>query len=777
MMSGNGIFDRTINWNILRSPGGSRWIGTVLLVIFGIAARPLTGQETSDTIQLSPETLIGSPAAARLLPASGVYLDNETLGRQVSADINRVLRQVPGVYVREEDGMGLFPNISLRGATTERSKAVTLMEDGIPSSPAPYSAPSAYYSPNIARMHGLEVVKGTTQVNLGPHTTGGAVNYLSTPFPFENQTFVKLMYGSHNEAIAHIWHGDVMESETAGKTGFLLEGFYHRTDGFKRIDPAPDFTDADHTGFQRVEPMIKAFWELPTETFHRFEVKYGYTDLGADETYLGLSNSDFARDPYRRYAASRFDRIETMNHRASLRHIMEPRANLRLTTVGYWQDFARNWAKLHQLRNPSVGLSTALRDEIPNGGLAILQGRAPGVLRVRNNNREYRIYGVQTTAAIDFQGNVVDHLWETGLRYHFDEVDRFQWDVDYVQEENGTIADRTVGAMGAAGDRLQQSRAWAWHTRDKISWNRWTATPGIRLEFIDQEYEQDRRRADGGGNPAGGEGDLSVIGGGATLAYRIDDRWNAFAGIHRGFSLPGPRSSIRNRLDEETSLGIELGSKFWDAVRGIKAEAVWFHTRLEDLIVGGNLGGGGAPVTENVGAIDSMGLELTLGYDPGRAQEWLVQTPLSVALTLTDATLNGPARNTDPESLFEGGEDGAKVPYIPDYQVHAEVGLEYERAGAYLSMTYVPATFSSASNTRENVRTDSAGNQIPDARVGMTSSFFVADFSVRYRFRESAFLFAGIRNLFDREYIASRHPHGPRPGAPRLFHVGMETYF
>ena len=735
-----------------------------------------SGSASQDPILLPGVAIIGSETAARTLPASGSYIGAEELAKYNVTDVNRALRQSTGVYLREEDGFGLFPNISVRGVTTERSKAVTVMEDGILSAPAPYSSPSAYYSPNIGRMSGLEILKGSSQIKYGPHITGGAVNFLSTPIPPDQETYLKLSYGSWNTMVGHLWHGDVA-STAYGRVGYLVEGYIQRSDGFKTIDVTPDFQDADDTGFTRVEPMIKLFWELPTANYQRIELKYGYSDLDADETYLGLSETDFRNDPYRRYAASRFDNIVTENHRATIRHIVRPTENLQLATTGYVQDFGRNWAKLHQLRGPNVGLSSAILDTTPGGGLAILRGETAGTLRVRNNSRDYKIYGVQSVASFDTSIGETDHQLELGLRYHYDEVDRFQWNVDYAQAANGSISAITPGAMGAAGDRIQESRAFAVYGQDSVRWNKLTLTPGIRFETVDQYYEQDRRRADGGGSPNTGDGGVDAVAGGIALGYDWSDRLNSFFGIHRGFSMPGPRSSIRNSLDEETSLSFELGSRFSDAQNALFVEAVLFHTAFNDLIVGGNLGGGGATTTENVGDIDSLGLELGMGYDPGRANGWAVRTPMRLAVTLTNAELKGDARNTDPESLFEGGRDGAAVPYIPDYQINGEIGMEFDKLGGYLSLTYVPSTFTTASNTFSQLRSDGAGGMVADSRVGATDSYFVADFSLRYQLRSGMMLFGGINNLFDREYVASRHPYGPRPGMPRFLNAGVEFRF
>ena len=128
-------------------------------------------------------TIVGEMVQEKQATGSAQYISKDQLEKFAYTDIQRILRQVPGVSVQIEDGYGLRPNISIRGVTTERSSRITLLEDNTLIAPAPYSAPSAYYFPTAGRMHAIEILKGPAAITQGPYTIGGAMNMVSTPIP------------------------------------------------------------------------------------------------------------------------------------------------------------------------------------------------------------------------------------------------------------------------------------------------------------------------------------------------------------------------------------------------------------------------------------------------------------------------------------------------------------------------------------------------------------------------------------------------------------------
>lgn len=750
----------------------SVFISTALGMAMPAGAADDDSGTNPDAKILDKVMIIGNPANIEDIPGSAQVVTKEDIRQQSYDDVSQVLRKVPGVNVRGEFGYGLFPSISLRGVDTTRSAKVTIMEDGILMAPAPYSAPAAYYSPTVGRMSGLEVLKGSSQIRFGPHITGGVVNYLSTPIPTKETVYLKSLMGSFGELRTHAYVGNTFDTK-AGQFGFLVEGYNRKNDGFKTIDGTPDFRDGDDTGFSKEDRMFKLSWEPNTAIYQRLELKYGRNELDANETYLGLSEADFKADPLRRYAASRFDNIATEQNNNYLRYAVSPTDNLDVIATLYSTDFKRNWYKLKDLRNVNgnkIGLSAALAGAQNGEGLDCLKGDMACTLRVRANNREYEAQGVESVVYYRF-GSAVQHEIAAGVRLHQDQIRRFQWDDDYAQAANGTISGMTPGTPGGAGDRLQQTDALALFVQDTIQVGRWTLTPGVRYEKLDQTSEEPKGVLQGPGGTKGrdGKNSFDMTAAGMGLAYRFNDMWTAFGGVHTGFSPPSPRGT-RAGLDPETSTAYEAGARYTNPRQALAAEATAFYTDFQDLIVVDNIGGAGSGNDENFGEVTAYGLELAVQYDAGIANRWALRNPWFFNLTYTNAEQQNDARSTDPESIFSFGKKGNKVPYIPELQFSLGTSVESRRWGGSVSGSYVSSAYTSANNVNNQVN----GNGDPDARFGKTDSYFVTDLSAFYKATENVKVFGGVQNLFDEEYIVSRQPHGPRSGLPQFLYAGVE---
>jgi len=210
----------------------------ILALLTGNASMAQQAPQTADAAReiLDEVTIFAHRREPADIPGSAQVIGHEQLEVFLQSDVMRVLRRVPGVYLQEEDGFGLRPNIGIRGSGLDRSARVALLEDGVLIAPAPYAAPSAYYFPTQRRMYALEVLKGPASIAVGPKTTGGAINLISTPIPRDFSAYADLRAG-HNDAFdVHAHIGD-----RGPRFAWLVETVQTQSDGLKpsTARPAP----------------------------------------------------------------------------------------------------------------------------------------------------------------------------------------------------------------------------------------------------------------------------------------------------------------------------------------------------------------------------------------------------------------------------------------------------------------------------------------------------------------------------------------------------------
>ena len=735
-----------------------------------------TAIDVGEVVVTARETLTGLGVLD--IAGSAHYIGPEVLERFATNDVTRVLREVPGVNIQEEDGYGLRPNIGLRGTGVERSSKITLMEDGVLMAPAPYAAPSAYYFPTIGRMDGVEVRTGSSQIKYGPYTTGGALNLLAARIPTELSLRANATLGPNGQRTLHARAGDTIENVGGFNLGFVVEGYLDNVDGFKSLrGPAGDLVEDYNTGFDKGDLFgrIRLSTGSGASVYQSLTLTAGYTDEISNETYLGLTAEDFANAPYVRYSGSQVDEMDAEHLALRARHVAVFSDRIDLTTTVYRNTFSRNWYKLDKvsdgleddpaddgLTDSRFGIASVLDDPASFAGeLALIQGEGTdgGTLYVKANNRDYTSQGVQSVAGVRVgdEGGV-NALVEVGLRVHADEMDRFQW-VDGFAMEDGVMTLVSEGAPGTDSNRLEQADAVATFAQAEVNLGRCTVTPGVRYEHITLRREDygknDPERT--GAELSIRENTVDVVIPGVGLLFDATDELSLFGGIHRGFAPPDSRSETK----PEASVNMEAGFRY--GTETLAVQGVGFFNAYSNLL-GSDLaaaGAGGSADQFNGGEVDVMGAELALTADLARTANLAGWTlPVRFAYTFTDAHFKNSF-----ESEIEGWgsvEEGDALPYLARHQMALSVGVEHGPISLNLAGNYVSA-----------MRTEAGQGDIPE-NTG-TDARFVLDASAEWVLRPGLSLFGRVHNLTNATYVVARRPAGLRPGLPRTVAVGVRA--
>ncbi|MEP6391729.1 MAG: TonB-dependent receptor [Halioglobus sp.] len=708
--------------------------------ILATAAAGLVAAITQTTLaaaassnMLEEVTIIGTRDDARVLPGSSAVVDIDQIRIEAATDVNQLLKTVPGVYIQEEDGSGLRPNIGIRGATSERASKVTLMEDGVLIAPAPYSNPAAYYFPTVLRMQAIEILKGAPLLRYGPQTTGGVVNMVSTPIPNESNGRVNFAYGQNGQA-------DLLASYGArqGQFGFLVETAQRRSDGFKDIDRS-----SNDTGYDIQDYLVKLAWEGERQSVL---LKGQYSEETSDETYLGLTDSDFNRDEDRRYGLSRPDEMDNDHTGLSAVYRVDLTDSLDLSATVYHNEFSRDWFKLS-------GGSNFI--DAANAGDSVAQGILDGTqdafdLQYKHNNRDYESTGIELNA----DWALGSHQLALGGRVHQDEMDRYQ-PVEVYDQIDGELIYTGLKRPTGSNNRREKADAnslWvvdSWQATQALNVHlalRYEDVSSWRKQYADPERGQiESRRSN----------DVDEWLPGASFTYDLSDRWQMLAGVHRGFSPLG--GGAKENEDPETSENWEAGLRYTD---DWFVEAIGFYSdfsnKTENCSNGSPCSNGATSGTYDTGDAVIQGLELQVGSD---LQWGGLDIPINLMYTYTQAEIS----KDNPD---EGIRDGDQLASIPESILSLRVGVETQLGwGNYAVAKYIDEMCM-------NVGCNNGGD-----RFDRSEDLLVVDFISRYSLTDQSLVFLKVENLFDERAIVSRQPDGARPNKPRTALVGVEWAF
>jgi Fe(3+) dicitrate transport protein len=706
--------------------------------------------EGDEPVRLKPVNIVQRLQEISKLGGSVQRIGEEQLKALNYDDPQRVVTQGAGVYVRQEDGFGLRPNIGLRGANSERSRKVTLMEDGILFGPAPYSAPAAYFFPMIMRMVGVEVFKGPGSILYGPHTVGGAIDFKTREAPSAG------MVGGLDTSLGSFWTTKVHGYGGIGSTfgGLLLEGAMLRTDGFKELDGGGD------TGFSRMEFMLKGHLNSdPNEPlYHRVDLKLGFSNERSNETYLGLSDADFAQNPNRRYAASAQDRMTWWRTQGQVSYRLEWEDAFDLTATLYRHDMRRAWRKLNRFRS-SVSLNEVLAN--PTSGRRavlydVLTGRADSgaddeALMIGTNDRSFASQGAQVIARHRHSAKAWSNQAEVGVRLHNDWIERFHTEDAHLMRSGGLVAEGTPTLT------TTQNRGETWalavHILDQLSFLDLTLTPGLRVEWISSSLIDRLAASDAVSNTQ------AVLIPGLGAHYALTPAFGVLAGVHRGFTPVSPGQP--QDVEPEFSVNYEAGVRYSIPDAGTLTEVIGFFNDYSNLT--GNCGFSSGCSDALIDRQFNAGQVWVYGVEVVAAHTWAASSlrfPTRLAYTFTASEFRTSFESDDPQ--FGDVFAGDSLPYVPSHQASLQAGVEWAALRANLGFTYVAATREQAGSGDEGPQTDPQ---------------YLLDALVSYTFFERFELYTRADNLLNTTPVGSRRPFGARPVRPLMGQVGLRITY
>jgi Fe(3+) dicitrate transport protein len=677
---------------------------------------------------LAEVVVIGSRENLGKIAGSGDILGQDLLENARVFTINEALRKVPGIYARDEEGMGLRPNIGIRGLNPTRSTKVLLLEDGLPLAYAPYGDNASYYHPPVERFERIEVLKGAGQVAFGPQTIGGVINYI-TPAPPEDLSG-RLSISGGNRDFREI-HGDV--GDTFGDTGWLLSATHKESQGSRdNIDLRLD----DVSG-----KLTHSFNDRHALTF-----KGSYLREDSDLTYSGLTLAEYQADLRQNPFVN--DNFELYRWGTSLTHAWTPSSTMELTTSVYYSYFNRDWWR----QSSNSGQRPNDASDPACGGMANLNTTCGNEGRLR----QYKTYGIEPRLNVRGQWLGLDTEVSTGLRYHEEEQFR-------VQANGDTPTARTPGTGVNAGLRENQERytdAVSGFVQVALTRGDVTVTPGIRYEQIDYERVNFL-------NGTRGSTDLDQWIPGIGATWQVSDTVNLFAGAHRGFAPPRVEDIITPSggsvdLDAELSWNYELGLRA-EPWAGVSLELTAFRLDFENQIVPASVAGGTGATLTSAGETLHQGLEALVEvdypFDNGLAGY------LRFAWTyLADAEYRGTRLSSvDPTVSVTGN----RLPYAAEHTGSLTLGLAGGRWRAQVEGVFTDEMYTDDLNT---VPVTSNGQR------GLIDSHVVWNATANFYVNDRLDLYATVKNLADEDYVVDM-TRGLVPGMPQLVQAGFTRRF
>jgi Fe(3+) dicitrate transport protein len=686
--------------------------------------------------------VIGAKAdSLQKIPGSGQIITSKEIQNAQPYDAAEMLNRVPGITARQEQESGARLDIGVRGLDPGRSRNLLVLEDGIPVSLNPYAEPDLYIAPQMERMRGIEIVKGSGSILFGPATIGGVINFLTLAPPPRQTVSLQADYGSFNYKRVTATYGD-----TFGSARYLLQGTYKAGDGVEALP------------FQTTDVFTKVAFD--TSKTGQAIVKLAFHD---DATYaddIGLTRDMFAQDPGQRSLAP-YDRMHQRQYAASLIHEERIGESATIRTLVYAYETQRHWRRQNWQRTsenspiPSDYQGFAGDFTVPGAGIYFLN--TDTIL-----DRVYDVAGIEPRLESHFTTGTVGHKLEYGAR--------LLGETALYQQSNGSLYDSDSGAL--AEMETHRSIAEAAYAQDTMAFrDDLLVTPGLRFENANFHRIVLRQTEPGGGantSCATGQScvtDVNIPGDfsstalipGIGMIYGSRNN-HLFGGMHYGWQPPRVASSFSPQgtpypVSAQTAINYEVGTRL-SPVRWLSGELTGFLISYENEVIAGSANAGDNAGLMNGGPTRHIGVEAAALAGIGRAMKWKTSVDVLARYSLARATFVG------------GPYDGNIVPYAPLHTFSAVLDVNHPTGiGGEVAFYFTDSQFADPADTRAQ---DAAGV------YGTIPVHTDLDANIHYKHAPTGLsVRLAAKDLLQDYYITERRPNGIAVGGFRQIMLGV----
>ena len=695
------------------------------LTVLALAASALCAETAAQTrVEETAERslprvdVIGTANGTSNSPGSAQVIDAATLEESRVFNVNEALRKVPGVHVREEEGVGLRPNIGIRGQNPTRSTKTLLLEDGLPLSFAPYGDNASYYHPPIDRYDAIEISKGSQVIRFGPQTAGGVVNYI-TPMPQQERAgFVGFAAGSRGYLNGHLM---------ATGNGAMVDLYHKESDGARENM----HSRLDDLNFK---------WVGRLNDDQQITLRASHFREHSQLTYSGLTQAEYQANA--RQNPFKNDYFDANRTGMSATHEWRLSAERRLLTSVYGAYFDRDWWR-------QASTSTDCRPV----NLASCQ--------VDGRLRAYTTLGIDSRL---FQKHA-----SFGLQNDLEVGVKLQSEIQKRRQERYSSYTNYTSGTGMSVIENQERRAQAASAfasnRTQIS-ERLAVTPIVRVEQIN--YERNLFVTSSSATPRSGDTNFTEFVPGIGATYELDGSSQLYGGVHKGFSPPRVEDAINGtggtvNLNAESSVNAELGLRS-SPTKDLRFDIAVFRNDFSNLVQVGSIAGGSTAYSE--GKALFQGVELA-----GQADRLTSVVDgnvfARVALTWLPTAEQKSSFNSPTSATPVVNQSGKRLPYAPEQLLTLTLGYRAPQFwNARLDYVFVGEQYASF----DNQTTPGA-----DGQKGLIDSYGIWNAVVNYSVGQANFFIAG-KNLGDATYIVDR-TRGIQVGMPRTFQVGLKYAF